>query len=542
LPSCFVKNTPSTAEFGSDMADAVASWVKKGFASGPFKEPPLPNFRVNCFMAVNQGTKVRPILNISVPENSSFNDNVDVFELEKVTMCTARSFSYAVLAAGKGAKMYKSDVCDAYKIVPAKIEDLRLQGFGFLGAFFCENRMAFGGKPSVSNYDIVGNTLFTLAKVDSTIPTRLVDRCVDDVPVVSPESKNWGQEFTTNYKNLCKELNVELATNCPKFEKAFENATEGKVLGKVFNTVKQCWTLPTDKKEELLMEIQRMTYCKSNLEELQSLIGKLNDIGIMSPFLRNFRHELNKEMSNRYSDPCKMANLPNSAKRELNVWAGFLADEDIWYPIAHPENMPPITRITFTSDAAGLPHASCYKGHIGAASIGADSSDNLIGATRIWWPQTFISEKVDEKSVRFGDKTTTLEAIGLLLPFLSIPEKLVNKHILLKVDNMACVFGFGNNTCRGDKNAAIFIRALHLIQAVLGSRIYVEHLERRTDWLSEMADNMSRDRTTTELDRLTLSRFSTPCLSTDLQNWFRKPKQNWDLALDLMKFVKHKIE
>ena len=181
LPSCFVKNTPSTAEFGSDVADAVASWVKKGFASGPFKEPPLPNFRVNCFMAVNQGTKVRPILNISVPENSSFNDNVDVFELEKVTMCTARSFSYAVLAAGKGAKMYKSDVCDAYKIVPARIEDLRLQGFGFLGAFFCENRMAFGGKPSVSNYDIVGNTLFTLAKVDSTIPTRLVDRCVDDV-------------------------------------------------------------------------------------------------------------------------------------------------------------------------------------------------------------------------------------------------------------------------------------------------------------------------------------------------------------------------
>ena len=83
-------------------------------------------------MAVNQGTKVRPILNISQPENSSFNDNVDEFELEKVKMCTAKSFSHAILAAGKNSIMYKSDVKDAYKLVPAKLEDLRLQGFAFM--------------------------------------------------------------------------------------------------------------------------------------------------------------------------------------------------------------------------------------------------------------------------------------------------------------------------------------------------------------------------------------------------------------------------
>jgi hypothetical protein len=57
-------------------------------------------------MAVNQGTKVRPILNISLLENCSFNDNVDELELEKVKMCSAKTFSHAILAAGKGAKMY----------------------------------------------------------------------------------------------------------------------------------------------------------------------------------------------------------------------------------------------------------------------------------------------------------------------------------------------------------------------------------------------------------------------------------------------------
>ncbi len=67
LPACKIMNTPSTAQYGLEVADTIATWVKKGIVSGPFREPPLPKFRVNCLMAVNQGTKVRPILNISQP-------------------------------------------------------------------------------------------------------------------------------------------------------------------------------------------------------------------------------------------------------------------------------------------------------------------------------------------------------------------------------------------------------------------------------------------------------------------------------------------
>jgi hypothetical protein len=57
LPACKVSNTPSTSQYGLEVADTIATWVKKGFVSGPFREPPLPKFRINCLMAVNQGTK-----------------------------------------------------------------------------------------------------------------------------------------------------------------------------------------------------------------------------------------------------------------------------------------------------------------------------------------------------------------------------------------------------------------------------------------------------------------------------------------------------
>jgi hypothetical protein len=94
---------------------------------------------------------------------------------------------------------------------------------------FCENIMAFDGKPSVANYDAVVNTIFTLALVNSSIQRKLVDRCVDDVPFVSPENKDWGDEFMQNYRKICNDKNVELAPNCLMFEKAFENTTYGKV-------------------------------------------------------------------------------------------------------------------------------------------------------------------------------------------------------------------------------------------------------------------------------------------------------------------------
>jgi hypothetical protein len=44
-----------------------------------------------------------------------------------VQMATARNVSYMIKAAGKNCLLYKTDIKDAYKIVPAKIEDLKLK-------------------------------------------------------------------------------------------------------------------------------------------------------------------------------------------------------------------------------------------------------------------------------------------------------------------------------------------------------------------------------------------------------------------------------
>ena len=63
------------------------------------------------------------MLNVSFPIGFSFNDNVSETGQEKVVMSSAKKFGQSVLKAGRGARMTKFDMRNAYKIVPCNIEE-----------------------------------------------------------------------------------------------------------------------------------------------------------------------------------------------------------------------------------------------------------------------------------------------------------------------------------------------------------------------------------------------------------------------------------
>jgi hypothetical protein len=54
----------------------------------------------------------------------------------------------------------------------------------------------------------------------------------------------------------------------------------------------------------------------------------------------------------------------------------------------------------------------------------------------------------------------TLEFLGIIIPFLLIPRQLENQHIIVKVDNVACFFGWIKRHSPGDEMASIFIPSL----------------------------------------------------------------------------------
>jgi hypothetical protein len=139
-------------------------------------------------------------------------------------------------------------------------------------------------------WGIFSNTVKNLALCYSPIQRCLVFRCLDDVPVISPAYSNDCANFSSTYVNLCNDLNIELAKECPKAEKAFTNKTIGKVLGIKFNSENLTWSYIETKISKVLDRISGAMAKKSlSLKSLQELLGSLNDFALLCPFMRSFK-------------------------------------------------------------------------------------------------------------------------------------------------------------------------------------------------------------------------------------------------------------
>jgi hypothetical protein len=526
LPSCFVDNTVSTYKNGESVTDVVASWVKAGFAAGPFQTPPLAGFRVNSLAAIPQGEKVRPVLNVSLPKNLSFNSNVKEESLEKVFMCSAKCFSHSIVDCGKQAWMAKLDMKDAYKNIPCKVTDLKLQGFVWLGRFFTETRQIFGARTSVCNFDILGAVILVLAVIQCSIQRHLVHRQLDDVPIVVPfKKKHWCTEFTAKYRSICNDVGIQLAEDCPQSDKAFSCTQYGKVLGIWFDTRNLEWKLPEEKRDKTLRNIvDALSDRGLSLKDIQVLMGRLNDVSMMCPFLKTFKGELNTALAKAHLDPTGRNYLGIQAKRDLYVWIGFLTDPKEWRPICPRTCMPPLAVLTFSSDSAGFNEHTRKGAKIGCGSVGIDAEGEIIFATQLYWPESL--RNIEE----MGSRTTTLELIGLLLPLLIVPKLVRGKHVVLKVDNTGCYFAWQNKTVAGEKKASILTRGLVLMSAYLECYIHVEHLPRVSAWDAILCDRLSRERTTSSNDRKLLSSFGNLQAPHVLTSWLDDPSEDWDLA------------
>ena len=539
LPSCSVNNAPSAYQYGEAVTDAIAYWIKNGFVCGPFDSPPFDRFRVNSLMAIPQEGKVRPVINVSNPKNFSFNDNLIVNSMEKVHMSSARSFGYTLKKCGKGAIFSKFDMRDAYKNVPCQFNDLRLQGFKWLGKYFYETAQMFGARPAVPNYDILGNTVKCLTVCISKTPPELVHRHLDDVPNAGPKNSNICEKFSKTYKEVCTNLNILLAEDCPSKEKAFCNSNEGKVLGIWFDSKDLSWSMPKDKVQKILRNFFNALNSEViSVLEMQKLMGHLNNLSMMCPFLNGFRGNLNCDLGFSLSNNLDNVRLCEVSKSDLKVWAGCVLDTENTLPICTEPSAPTLSHKVFTSDAAGMADSMERPVRPAVATVGLDEEGRVMFAFRRFWDRDMIEFRKDRDGKRFGNKTAFLEFVGILIPFILVQKKLMNQHVVMKVDNISCVYAWENKFMKEDVYTSILVRALHLVSSYLCCTVHVEHLPRQTSWESKMVDRMSRNISTTKSDLDVLYSFEGDNLPNFFKDWLNKPCVDWSIPMKLLCYVK----
>jgi hypothetical protein len=543
LPPLVVPNAESAFIHGELITDSIAAWVKAGILAGPFDSPPLPSFRCNSIMAIDQKEKVRLVLDMSRPKDRSFNANISKRHVGKVNMSTAQQFSYTVLEAGPGALMSKQDMKDAYKLVPAKLQDRRLQGMRWLDKYFVEEKMTFGSTASPFNYDILSLTTKDLAVALCGIPNRWVHRTLDDVPSVAPAASGWNEIFSATYTAVCEDLEIPLAEPCPRKEKAFINQTSGRVLGIWFDTQSLSWSYPEDKAIPLIRDIHAVLVAgHSSLNQFQKLLGSINDVAQLCPFLKGFRKPFNDFLACFREDTEIILSTPLQVLADLRICSKVISAAIGGLPISARPVDPPLNKVTFVSDAAGASMATVNGSRVairspmkrGVASVSFNDDGQLWFACRLFWPDYFLNVAKDGKGSHFGSKSTTLEMVGLLLPFLAIPDQLAGRHVVLQVDNIAAVFGWEDKQVKKDIAASILIRALHLLEAYLACRIHVLHLPRMSSTPGELADHLSREETTTVREDREVRDVELPASSPSLLTWLEQPMEDWRLATGIL--------
>jgi hypothetical protein len=442
--------------------------------------------------------------------------------------------------------MWKFDMVDAYKTVPAAQQDLHLQGFSWLGKFFIELKKVFGSKEAVSAFDRLNNTLVTLAALQARLPPHNIHRTLDDVPIVTPAQSLSGPVFADAYQGICAHIGADLAPQCPHLEKAFCDSPRGTVLGIQFDTMSMQWSISKEKEARIMDRIRNfLSDQPTSLLELQKLIGTLNDIGQMCPFLRGFRQPLHMLLVSFKEDTDILLPIPQEVKDDLHIWATAINSAARGMPIPRRPSPHLPSALCFASDASGAQFNKHqgrfipipYSGDRGAVSINAIEDDQVWFFASIVFPREFLLEKRDSADHAFGCKSSTLEAVGLILPFLCCPQILIGREVTLLTDNEALVFGWDKKRVPHDNSASIFLRSLHIISAYLGTSVEIRHLPRMSTPSAELTDALSRSSTTKDCHREAVSLAPPSTIPPMISDWFQNPREDWNLPMALLQYV-----
>ena len=550
LPGMSCTNSASTVTHGEEFTDTLAWWIRQGFVSGPFRFAPFRKFRENAMIAVEQKSKIRIVMHLSAPEGESYNDAILDDALEKVSMSTARQVGYTIFDCGKGARLWKWDLADAYKNMPAAQADLRTQGFTWLGMKFVETQEPFGSEAAVAAFDRLGHTLADLAIVTSRIPRKFVHRTLDDLPLVTPANSPLGPVFADHYRKICTMVGAKLAPTCPKFEKAFEDTTSGVILGVCFNTNTFTWSISQEKCDRMLDAMSGpLLGDPVTLLEMQRLVGLLNDFIQMAPFLRAFRQPLISFLQQLSNNPDVPAPAPIQAKLDLKVWSQMTVAAVRGLPIPRRPTHPLPSALNFVSDAAGARFVKIQDRFIpyadqdgrGAASISAMEDGPIWFCACLSWPDRLLFQARDNADHAYGCKTPTLEAVAAILPFLCCPESLAGREVILHTDSEAVVYGWESRRVNNDVSASIIIRALHLISCYLGCSVFVYHLPRMSNDSAKLADHLTRRRTTKAAEKAAIRAAPAVSIPAALMEWLNDPSDDWNLSIRLLEAVQDRV-
>ncbi len=481
----YSSNTASSYKFGQQVTDEIADWVTKGFAAGPIEEGDLPGgAKINSILCREKPNgAVRVILNLSAPEGLSVNDGIDAGRFP-ATMSSTEKWLTVLNKAGRCGVMTKIDWAAAYKHVAVRQQDMNLQWFQWLGKFFVEKCLVFGGASSAGIYDRLAKTVLDIVIRASGFPKDMVCQHLDDVCAAAPAGTELAENFDRMYAKVASQVGVQLAPRDDP-DKSFSSSTTGVVFGVRYDTVAWTWGIPEEKMGKFGDQVRRiLAEAEVRQDEIQSVVGRIINVkALVSGGRFNMDHLMRlQNLSERGGD---LIQLNDQFKRQLYTWLVLLMACSGRAAIpGGEERLPPWAMDCFT-DAAG--------GSLESAGRGLGAVIPELG----WWAYMPWARLVNSGAVvyegkKVSRKLSALELMGPLLVLAAAAEEVQGRAVRFWVDNSGSCIIWKKGYSIQCKLASTVVKAIADIAAALGCRIDIVKVARCSSAGTEAADAISK--------------------------------------------------
>ncbi len=431
--------------------------LEAGHILGPFIHKPFPNLHCSGLGAVpKKNGKWRVIMHLSAPHGSSINDHIsrDDFSL---TYSSVDDAVRIVMRLGKGARMAKTDLQSAFRMVPVHPDDWDRLGIFWQGRYFVDTRLPFGLRSAPFLFNQYADALLWILQQNYGIHHSI--HYLDDYFFAAPPNSSLCQVHIVQFLTACQRLGIPVAMD--KLEGPTTCLT---FLGILLDSTNQQLRLPDQKLQELRAIISSwLARRKTSKRKLLSIIGKLVFAARVVPAGRLFLRRL-IDLASRARKLHHRIRLTREARADLEWWHSFLPS---WNGVAmflDPDWTPAEDMELFTDASGTLGYGAYYDG----SWLRSDwAPHQLPPHVSIQWQELF----------------------AILAAAITWGSHWHGRRILFHCDNLAIVQAWTNHSSRNPALSDL-LRRLFLITAHGNFTITMRHLPGKTN---ELADALSRN-------------------------------------------------
>lgn len=458
------QNTPSihpphNHKSAQNHPEVIQDYIKAGLDShriaGPFPYPPLPQFKTSPLGVVpkSEPNKFRIIHDLSFPNEDSVNSNIPK-QYSEVQYDSIDNVTLLLGQFGHGSLMAKSDIKDAFRIVPVNPVDYHLLGFTWQDQFYYERCLPMGASSSCQIFEQLSTALqwAMLIKFKASGMSHILD----DFFFIGPPNSDKCKRDLENFLALCERINIPV-----NMAKTFWPVTCITIYGIEVDSVEMVSRLPTDKLQKCRNLIgQFISRKKVTLRELQSLIGLLNFACLVVVpgriFLRRLINLTMGIVKQHY-----FIRFNKEIRADLSMWLHFL-DNFNGKSVLLKEDWESSDVTQLFTDASGS-----------------------VGFAAVFGSKWFAAEWSESLSLL---QIAIKELFPIVLSLEIWGSEMANKKILFMSDNMAVVEVINKQTSR-EKNLMHLLRRLVLVCLSKNILFRAKHIPGK---YNVIADRLSR--------------------------------------------------